>query len=210
MTILKKLSIATGGVVLMAIGTINAAQAATFNESTDASNFRTGATNVGTGIDTITGSITDTDQGDIYQLVFNTSGTLQVAANRTSGFVDPEVFFFDSNGNGIVRDDDSGGSPNSLFSVAITPGTYYLVFGDYNTVLFDQENDIWNNSSTPPAVFGILDRVENINTLAIDPGTYQVNLSIQTGAIPEPLTLLGVGTALGFGTFFKRKLAKKV
>lgn len=28
-------------------------------------------------------------------------------------------------------------------------------------------------------------------------------------AVPEPLTILGVGTALGFGTFFKRKLAKK-
>lgn len=29
------------------------------------------------------------------------------------------------------------------------------------------------------------------------------------GAVPEPLTMLGAGTALGFGTFFKRKLAKK-
>lgn len=28
-------------------------------------------------------------------------------------------------------------------------------------------------------------------------------------AVPEPLTMLGAGTALGFGTFFKRKLAKK-
>ena len=28
-------------------------------------------------------------------------------------------------------------------------------------------------------------------------------------AVPEPLTILGAGTALGFGTFFKRKLSKK-
>lgn len=28
------------------------------------------------------------------------------------------------------------------------------------------------------------------------------------GAVPEPLTLLGVGTALGFSTFFKRALKK--
>ncbi|WP_326997424.1 PEP-CTERM sorting domain-containing protein [Crocosphaera watsonii] len=27
--------------------------------------------------------------------------------------------------------------------------------------------------------------------------------------IPEPLTILGSATALGFGTFFKRKLSKK-
>ncbi len=30
-----------------------------------------------------------------------------------------------------------------------------------------------------------------------------------TNPIPEPFTMLGVGTALGFGTFFKKKLAKK-
>lgn len=28
-------------------------------------------------------------------------------------------------------------------------------------------------------------------------------------SIPEPLTLLGVSTAIGFGSFFKRQLAKK-
>ncbi|WP_430640035.1 PEP-CTERM sorting domain-containing protein [Crocosphaera watsonii WH 8501] len=27
--------------------------------------------------------------------------------------------------------------------------------------------------------------------------------------MPEPLTILGSATALGFGTFFKRKLSKK-
>jgi hypothetical protein len=30
-----------------------------------------------------------------------------------------------------------------------------------------------------------------------------------TYAVPEPMTMLGVGTALGFGTLFKRKLARK-
>lgn len=30
-----------------------------------------------------------------------------------------------------------------------------------------------------------------------------------TTAVPEPITLLGAGTALGFGTFFKRKLGQK-
>jgi len=30
-----------------------------------------------------------------------------------------------------------------------------------------------------------------------------------TGAVPEPLTVLGAGTAIGFGSFFKRQLSKK-
>ncbi|WP_420911668.1 PEP-CTERM sorting domain-containing protein [Rippkaea orientalis] len=29
------------------------------------------------------------------------------------------------------------------------------------------------------------------------------------GVVPEPLTILGAGTAIGFGATFKRKLAKK-
>lgn len=36
-------------------------------------------------------------------------------------------------------------------------------------------------------------------------GLYITNVT----AVPEPLTLLGTGTALGFGTFFKRELSKK-
>lgn len=32
---------------------------------------------------------------------------------------------------------------------------------------------------------------------------------VPTEQIPEPLTILGAGTAAAFGAFFKRKLAKK-
>lgn len=35
------------------------------------------------------------------------------------------------------------------------------------------------------------------------------SVTFQVVAVPEPLTLLGAGTALGFGTFFKRELSKK-
>lgn len=36
-----------------------------------------------------------------------------------------------------------------------------------------------------------------------------VNLSVSLTAIPEPFTILGAATALGFGACFKRKVAKK-
>ncbi len=34
------------------------------------------------------------------------------------------------------------------------------------------------------------------------------NVTLDATAVPEPLTILGVGTAIGFGTIFKRKIAK--
>jgi hypothetical protein len=33
-------------------------------------------------------------------------------------------------------------------------------------------------------------------------------LRVITSAIPEPLTILGAGTALGFGVFFRKKLSQ--
>lgn len=43
----------------------------------------------------------------------------------------------------------------------------------------------------------------------VRPTQSQLAFQVKGGyAIPEPLTMLGVGTALGFGTFFKQQLAK--
>ncbi len=36
-----------------------------------------------------------------------------------------------------------------------------------------------------------------------------VSGSLTAKAVPEPLTILGVGTAIGFGSYFKRELSKK-
>ena len=35
------------------------------------------------------------------------------------------------------------------------------------------------------------------------------NWSLTPKSVPEPLTILGAGAAIGFGTAFKRKLAQK-
>ncbi|MCU0533582.1 MAG: PEP-CTERM sorting domain-containing protein [Hydrococcus sp. Prado102] len=50
------------------------------------------------------------------------------------------------------------------------------------------------------------------NTLDLSFNIWQTGydeLRVVTAATPEPLTILGASTALGFGVFFKRKLAKE-
>ena len=37
----------------------------------------------------------------------------------------------------------------------------------------------------------------------------EVQVDVEVEMVPEPLTILGSFTALGFGTFFKRKVGKK-
>lgn len=40
-------------------------------------------------------------------------------------------------------------------------------------------------------------------------GSSKLSGTSPSAAVPEPLTILGVGTALSFGALFKRELAKK-
>ena len=71
-------------------------------------------------------------------------------------------------------------SPFIKFSV---PGAGSAAFGSNDTFI---ENGVEQTAS----VTGGLVRVENIRP------------------VPEPLTILGAGTAIGFGTAFKKKLGK--
>ncbi|WP_227875697.1 all3515 family Zur-repressed PEP-CTERM protein [Aphanothece sacrum] len=48
---------------------------------------------------------------------------------------------------------------------------------------------------------------DNGRTPWLESGEFTINF--QAESVPEPLTILGVGTALGFGSFFKRKLGQK-
>ena len=50
----------------------------------------------------------------------------------------------------------------------------------------------------------------NLSWIGSPPNNSRLAFQVKGGAtIPEPLTILGSATALGFGTFFKRKLSKK-
>lgn len=57
------------------------------------------------------------------------------------------------------------------------------------------------------AIFWI--RWEDLGNQGLEHGLAIDDISVKAVAAPEPLTILGAGTAVGFGAFFKRKIAKK-
>jgi hypothetical protein len=57
--------------------------------------------------------------------------------------------------------------------------------------------------------FGFLD-IQRINDGANEHEIFRSTITGTIEPIPEPLTILGSFTAMGFGTFFKRKLGKKL
>lgn len=167
-----------------------------------ASNFLSAAEVVGSGINQINGSIGNGDEGDLFRVTFATGGTLTIS---TSSSIDPEIFLFSASGGGIGSDDDSGPGIESLLTVSIAAGTYYIGIGDFNTAAQDTDGTQWTSGS-PPGSFGTLNFIQN--TSFIDGGNYSIYLSLTTGeaGVPEPMTLglLGAGL-IGLGAAARRR-----
>lgn len=81
--------------------------------------------------------------------------------------------------------------PPGITGVTLTSGDASLITGTSFT----------NNSITILlASYRVTPRTSN---------TWSFAIQSKTASVPEPLTILGTGTAIGFGAVFRRKLAKK-
>ena len=184
---LNKLSVA------FALATTMASAQAAYIESGDASNFLASAQLAADS--TIQGTIGQGDEGDVFKVVFGSAGTLTLQA--TSSQIDTNIALFDSGFHALIGNDDSGGSTNSLLSLAISAGTYYIGIGDYAMYAVDASNQAWFMDGQPLAGLGAVSYIDN--QTSISTGDYTLSLSL-TNPVPEPATvgLLGLGL-LGMG-----------
>lgn len=97
-------------------------------------------------------------------------------------------------------------NPGAIFGYDFNPFSDILSLGTFaNGESFTLEVLVEVSVSTLPFELG------GFATIG-DPGNVSgegFGGTITSQPVPEPLTILGVGTAVGFGTFFKRELAKK-
>lgn len=178
------------GMALMLACGISPAQAA-YMESGDASSFLAAAQMATDSV--IQGSITDTDEGDVYEVVFGTGGTLSISA---AGSIDAQVGLFDAGFNALTGDDDSGGGLNAFLSYAINAGTYYIGIGDFAMFAINADNQAWLMDGLAPAGFGAVSYIDNQTSIMT--GDYTLSLSMRPlNPVPEPasLALLGIGLA---------------
>ncbi|MET0106126.1 MAG: DVUA0089 family protein [Sedimenticola sp.] len=188
-------------IVCMLAGT---AQATTVAEIGDAGDLMGSAQVLGAGTTAITGS---GGSGDIDLYSFGWSGGSFTAS--TSASIDPQLFLFNSSGYGILADDDSAGGLNSLISLTLAAGNYFLAINGYNNEATSISGNIFNNGccgTELPTGPGAGDPLSGW-TGGGSAGTYTISFRSATSAVvPEPasLALMGLGLA-GLGYSRKKK-----
>lgn len=99
----------------------------TADDHGDFCNFATDLAANGTG----TGSVNTPDDEDFFRVQVPSRGTLTTGTSLTTD-LDPEVAVFDADCQRLVENDDYGPGRNSLVSLAVDPGTYYVRVHAFN------------------------------------------------------------------------------
>jgi hypothetical protein len=157
-----------------------------------------------------TSGVSPVDDADLYKFVLtaNVAFNATVTSNTSAGGVfDTALSLFDGNGNGVFFNDDASGT-NSLSAISFIPtasGVYYLGISNYSYFAKDASNKfIFPDTSAFPGAnpTGLYGPVAGAGALASwgngasgfvgDFGTYTINLTGATAAVPEPSTAAGL------------------
>ncbi|MFB2892112.1 DVUA0089 family protein [Aerosakkonemataceae cyanobacterium BLCC-F50] len=207
-TMMKKLSMATAGAAVVALGVVGSAQAATFRESGDAGQTLDTAQNVGGGITQILGNYQNSN-ADLFSFLWN-GGAFSATASAS---FDTQLFLFNSEGRGVIaNDDDISIGGGSRIATTLSQGLYYLGISGYNNDPVSRGGSIftdnWSGVQTPTGSGG----ASPLSgwTGGGSNGSYQINIS-ETASVPEPASTLGllVLGSLGAGSMLKRKQQQK-
>ncbi len=123
------------------------AQAANFFEVGDAGQSLTTAESVGASINAIYGTMNTSSDVDLYKLDL-TAGLFKASTVKgVTNNLDTMLWLFDSNGKGIVGNDDSLSTSQSTISANLTAGSYYLGISNYDIEPTSTKGFIFDYSS---------------------------------------------------------------
>ncbi|BAY74847.1 hypothetical protein NIES25_12630 [Nostoc linckia NIES-25] len=187
--VLTKLSMATVGVAVIALGVGGTAQAATYTEVGDAGQTLNTAQNLAGGINVIQGTISYNDDADLFS--FSWGGGLLNATTVGGASFDTILQLFNSSGTLIAQNDDDsspGAGSQSTLNLFVGSGEYLLGI-----------SSLANFAQSGPT-YGEVDA-------GLFSGSYSIRLNQETAsAVPEPASLIGI---LGLGAFSITSLRKR-
>ena len=202
-----------GFVLAIILGLAPRAAAISFNEIGDAGNLPafSQAAGVVPLLTTITGSIGNSTDADMFAISFSQAGTFSATTVGTPGtLVDTQLFLFRFPGLGVVANDDSKNTLRSTFQgIPVTPGLYFLGVSGFDVDPASPGGLIFPSfpfdqvfGPTGPGGGSAITGWQGVGAT----GTYSITLDLQSNLqpIPEPATLLLLGTTLA-GVAWARK-----
>lgn len=157
---LKKLLMATAGAAFITLGAMGAAQAqVTITENGDAGQTLDTAQQIPSGaatLDSIVGTISSPQEADLFSFFIHDPAAFSATAvgGVSDVFLDPQLFLFNSNGNGVYANDD--GTEGSLASTLpagnqfspTQPGVYFLGISDFDNDPVSAGGEIFPEGAT--------------------------------------------------------------
>jgi len=125
--------------------------------------------------------------------------------------LDPQLFLFDAAGLGVVATDDGNGAPGLQSRIAgnFAAGTYYLAISAFNNNALSAGGTIFNDAF--PGQFGPtgLGGAQPLSGWSGGGtgGLYEINLEGAVGSVPEPGTLLLLGSGISAIVVRRRRRA---
>ncbi len=187
---------------------VSSSHAAIYTEAGDAGQTLGTAQSVAANTTQINGTLGVAGDVDLYKLVFAANATVTFYAPASN--IDSNLILFDAAGHGLWGDDDGGGGLDSQIVFNVTPGTYYLAFGDNNIAARDSSNNAFCSNDDGDCTDDPISVLDNFYSAGTDTGPYTITLSSPAGgtsttqAIPTLSEwgmillagLLALGTAL--------------